>query len=280
MKKYILIILSLTPFLIFAQKANEVSLKKGQVITANYTLSMDADMGMGLVMKNATSSSSQIVVLEESGPQYLLSSTLKKINVAIEAMGQQQTYNSEKQTEPESELSKALSGNLNKPDSFRMDRINGTVIAINSSPEKKEIGASANPLDGIMDMMGETNVDQALSNAFFLIPAGKKVGDSWIDSAVTPKNRTVKTFTLQSIDKKTAKVQMIGIIQVDTDQDIQGNTVHIIMNSALKEEINLDPKTGLVSTRLLTTDVTGQIDMMGQSINTSSKIKTSYDYSY
>lgn len=266
--------------MLFAQKPNELSLKKGQAITANYSLSMDADMGMGMVMKNATSSSSQIVVLEESGPQYLLSSTLKKINVSIEAMGQQQTFDSEKPTDQESEISKSLAGNLNKPDSFRVERINGNVISINSSPEKKEIGASSNSLDGMMDMMGETKDDHTLSNAFFLIPAGKKVGDSWIDSVVTPKNRTVKTFTLQSMDKKTAKVQMTGVIQVDTDQDIQGNTVHIIMNSTLKEDIILDPKTGLVSNRMLTTDVAGQIDIMGQSINTSSKIKSSYDYSY
>jgi len=264
---------------VFAQLPVSIKLKKDQLITVVSSSSMDADMGMGMQMKNNTSATNQLVVLSEDDKQYLLTNTLTKISMNMDAMGQQSGYDSEKPEDKNSEMGKSISNKLQVPDSVFIDKVTGNVItsvvkAAAKSPEE------ANPLEGMFESMGNGNDDQVLANAFFIIPAGKKAGDSWTDSIADKKMKSIKTYTIRSLDKNVATIAVTGVIDGNSEQEIQGNTVNIIMNTKMKGELMVDTKTGLVSKRTLTSDITGNLEMMGQSLPISSQVNATYTYQY
>lgn len=267
-----------SPFLLYAQ--NALQLKKDQVITVTSVTSMDADMGMGMQMKNNSNSVNKLVVIGEDDKNFLLTNTLTSIRLTLDAMGQQTDYDSDKAEDRNSEMGKAVGERLNKTDSIQIDKKSGSLIL--SYKDNNSISQDPpNPMQGIMDAMGSSEQENLpVTNAFFIIPTGKKVGDTWTDSSTNKNSKTVKTYILSAIDKNMATIRLAGTIQINTAQEIQGAAVNISMTTALMGDIITDIQTGLVSKQTLLSDVSGTIDMMGQSMPVSSKVASTFTYQY
>ncbi|MEP7164011.1 MAG: DUF6263 family protein [Ferruginibacter sp.] len=263
----------------FSQKNNApVVLTKGQKFTVHTTSTQEADMGIGMDMKNNTSSQNNFYVIDISDKNYTVSSTLTGLKVSMDFMGQQSTYDSDLKEDSASEIGKSIK-NLNIPDTVIVNKYTASV----SADKKESIVSkddSANPLETLFESMGDNSTDVAITDAFFIIPAGKKVGDSWTDSSSTKSQKTVRTCTITSVEKNIATINVVGKVESNIQTEVQSLQVNIVMTTKTNSEIILDTRTSLVSKRSTKAAITGNLDLMGQSAPITGKAATVSIYEY
>jgi len=264
MKKAILLITFLTSFSLFAQKNKPISLFRGQVITITTTSNLDMDMGSGILIKNSSSSTNNVVVTGEDNKNYTISSTLNKLVLFSDMMGQQNNYDSDKKDDKDSEIGKTVSEKLGKPVIVFVNKYTGNAV-----PEKKkeEIKDSVdnNPMIAMMQSFDSGEDDAIVKGMFFLIPFGRKIGEAWVDSTAKSEFKSKKTYTLKSVKDNIATVGLVGEITGSTTMEMQGMQFDLSMNTKTTGEIIVDINSGLVQKRNTNADISGNIDIMGQS---------------
>ena len=92
--------------------------------------------------------------------------------------------------------------------------------------------------------------------------------------------KTTKTYTIISIDKNVAGILVNGVVTGTIQTDMQGTSVAFNMSAKNKAEMVVDITTGLVSKVTNESDVTGNMDLMGQSMPVTSKVTTTIIYQY
>ena len=279
MKSFLLLILMGLALNSSGQKNNaQIILTKGQKFSVHTTISQEADMGMGMGMKNNTSSQNKFYIIDADDKNYTSSNTLTGLKVSIDFMGQQTNYDSDLKEDSSSEIGKSIQ-NLNIPDTISIDKYTGSVISLKKTvPAAKEEGS--NPMEMLFESLGDKNDDMALSQAFFMIPAGKKTGDSWIDSSSTKEQKSIKTYTIKSIDKNLATITVTGKVESNIQTEAQGLQVNVNMTTKTNSEIIADTKTSLVSKYSTKADISGNMELMGQSAPITGKATTVSVYEY
>jgi hypothetical protein len=275
MKKILLLICIATSGLANAQ----VKLNKGQKINVTSTITQEIEV-MGMTVTNNTNSSSLIEVKEASDKNYVAVYKLSKLSVKAEAMGQEQSYDSEKPEDKDSELGKSFSDKIGVEVKVNIDKKTGKAVAEKAdSPEKKADDAE-DPMAGMMEMFGaKDNESAATQSAIFLIPSGIKVGDSWSDSTDSnEKIKSVTTYTLKSITGNEATVSLFSKKEGAQDVEAQGMQMTINISAKTEGEILVDTKTSLTKKTTRVADITGNMDMMGQSTPLSSKMTEITEY--
>ena len=279
MKSFLLLILMGLALNSSGQKNNaQIILTKGQKFSVHTTISQEADMGMGMGMKNNTSSQNKFYIIDADDKNYTASNTLTGLKVSIDFMGQQTNYDSDLKEDSASEIGKSIQ-NLNIPDTISIDKYTGSVISLKKTvPAAKEEGS--NPMEMLFESLGDKNDDMALSQAFFMIPAGKKTGDSWMDSSSTKEQKSIKTYTIKSIDKNLATITVTGKVESNIQTEAQGLQVNVNMTTKTNSEIIADTKTSLVSKYSTKADISGNMELMGQSAPITGKATTVSVYEY
>jgi len=271
-KVFLLVGMFISLQLIAQKKGASISLNKGQKILVRTTANQEADMGMGMEMKNNTSTQNTISVIDADGTQYTISNTLTGIKLSMDFMGQQTNYDSDLKEDSASEIGKSLQ-NLNIPDTVSVNKKTAEVISHKDKTEGKKEDAS-NPMETLFESLGNTNADVVVNEAFFIIPLDKKMGDSWIDSLITKDQKTYKTFTLKSIEKNIATIEMIGKVESNIQTETQGLQVSVVMTTKTNTEIIADTNTSLVNKRTTKADITGTLELMGQTAPITGKATT------
>lgn len=246
-----------------------IILIKGQKINVVSTNSSDADMGMGMQMKNNSVSTSTITVTGENGNDYTLTNTITRLKASIDAMGKTHDYDSEKESDRNSELGKTLSETIGKPVIVTVNKFSGEITfeKKDAGPEKPE----PNPMEDMMEAFGNGGDDPSVAGAFILIPSGKKAGDSWTETDSTKEKKSVKTYNINSINNNIATVSFKSSIDANNSVEVQGNQMDVSISTKSKGEIIADTKTGLVSKRVTDSDISGTLEIMGQSMPISAK---------
>lgn len=263
---------------VFSQNSNPIKIEKDRLILATVVSSSDMDMGMGMQMKTSNIASNKLLIIGVDATGYQLSNTVTKLKTDMDFMGQQTNYDSDKPEDNESETGKAVAAKLNKPDTVSLDKLTGKVTRNKRSSEDMPEVNQGNPLTGLMSSMNSSTDVQVVENAFFIIPAGKKTGDSWSDSTSDKSMKSKRIFTIKSIEGNTATISYSGTIDVSGNQEIQGSEVAITMNTKLTGEIIFNPTTNLVSKRTMNSDISGTIEMMGQAMPVTAKLESSFTY--
>ena len=271
MKKIFTILLIQSSLFSFAQTPKSIVLKKGQSIIAITNATTNADLGMG-TLNNEMGMTYQLLVIGESENAFTVTNTTTKIKMAMEGMGQNINYDSENPADKNSEASEALSGKLNASDTFSINKLNGSVIHLNKNNQEAAGGAGFGMIGA-----GE-NENQALSEAFLIIPANKNISDKWEQTVSTKGLTTKKIYTLKSIEKDIATIEMSGTIDGTTEQEMQGMTINVTMNTKFSGEITTNVKTGMVIKSTNNSDGTSTMDMMGQQVPITSKSSTTTSY--
>ena len=259
-------------------KESGIVLSKGQNITVRITSTQDADMGMGMEMKNITSSQNNIYVIDVSDKKYTVSNTLTGLKVSMDAMGQQTDYDSDLKKDSASDIGKSIK-NLNVPDTFFVNKYTADI-----SSNKKESPVSkaddSNPMAGLFESLGDKGADLALSEAFFIIPAGKKTGDSWSDSSSTKDQKISNSYRIQTIEKNNATVIISGNVISNIQTETNGMQLNVAMTTKKNTEVIVDVTSSLVSKRITKATIEGTLEMMGQSLPISGKSETTAVYEY
>lgn len=277
--KTVLFLLGITLTLNTIAQKNEskVVLAKGQKIVVKMTSTQNADMGMGMEMKSSSSSQNNIIVVNATDPSnYTLTNTLTGIKLSMDFMGQSTNYDSDKKEDSASEIGKSMS-TLNVPDTVTLNKY---TTAITSAKKETTVSPEeANPIESMFESLGNKD-DELVKNAFLLIPKEKKAGDKWSDSTITKDVKSYKEYSLKSIEKGIATLVLVGKVINNTQTEMQGMQVTVNMTMESTTDITVDTKTGIVSKRDTKADITGGLEMSGQSLPITGKATTTIVYEY
>jgi len=269
------VLLPVTLFFTVAVNAQSIKLNKGQKITIRSSVTQEINMGMGGDIKNSDTSTSVVEIKEADNNNYNAVYTLTKMKMSMDGMGQQESYDSEKPGDGATELGKAIGEKVGKEVKVKIDKNSGkTTSETPESPEKKEEEDQNNPFGNMTAMIAAAETESAITeSAFFLIPAGKKAGDSWSDSVnVKDAMKGIKTYTLKSINDNIATIGVFSKLDGKQNVELQGMQIDINLSAKTEGELLVDTKTFLVKKSSRVADVTGNMDMMGQSMPISSKV--------
>ena len=267
----IILLLSLC-FATIYTNAQNIKLDNGRKITATTTTTMDMDMGVAGQMKIASKATNVLNITGADDKNYNATNTVTKLTMSQEGMGQSVEFDSDKKEDRESDIGKAAGKELDKPAQITIDKGTGKIIEINKkkSPEDQE---DKNPM---ADIMGDTQgAEVTAANAFFVIPIGKKVGDKWTDSTTEAGMKGIKTYELKSINNGIADIAVKVSTKGTLTKEAQGMQFDINMTSTGDGAMLVDTKTGLVKKNDVTNDVTGTLDVMGQSMPITMKMVAS-----
>lgn len=275
MKQIILPVLLLMSFGVTAQKIN---LAKGKQILINATARQEMEMaGMGMQMSNNSSSSAVVEVKGVDNNNYSTTYKLVKMKISMDVMGQQNSYDSEKPEDKTTEIGKSVEGKIGQELKVSVDKNSGKSSVEKSLVDKKE-ETEENPFKGLMDSFGAADEGAAVETAFFVVPAGKKVGDVWTDSTTNNKMKEVKTYTIKSIQGNDANISLFSKMDGTSSVEAQGMSMDITLSAKTEGTMLVDIKNSLVKKRTSVTDVTGNIEMMGQSMPMTSKVTAVTEY--
>ncbi len=246
-------------FSALSAQQNPIKLRNGQKISATINNQIEADLGNGMLMKNNSEARNIIVVAGEKDDNYLLTNTLEMMKIKMEFMGQTQEFNSEKDEDKETELGKQMSPLVGQPFNITLSKITGKAI-----PEtKEESQAEENPLQS---MLGSNGHEEVIKLAFFQMPKGRKNGETWkySDSSAAGVNKFV--YTLHNVEGDKAIISFTSEMDIAKAMESQGQEMFLTMKVKSKGDFTSDVQTGLVSTRNMETEISGNIDVMGQSM--------------
>ena len=256
--------------------AQQISLKKGQRIIVKQTSSGDADMSMGMTMKSNADVASTIDVTGEKNNAFEVNNTLTTIRMTMEMMGQKTSYNSDSLSDKNSDLGKALSPSVNKPVKFIINKLTGKVFSQDTSLAKND---DDNPLSSIMQMSGGQN-ESLLTDAFFMIGTDKKPSSTWVISDSSKEGKTTTKYTILSVNKNEAQINYETNAVVNTTMEQQGSQVTISMDTKTIGKITADLKSSMVNKKTADSDISGTMEVMGQSMVITAKRNTVTTYEF
>ncbi len=275
MKKLFLFALTIFTISCIAQPTQKIVLKKGQKIKleqVDKTTMRISAMGQSMDINSDNDMITLLEVKAIDDNKFTLSSTLKRIKMSAEMMGNSQSYDSDNPADKNSEMAKEFENKLNKPEEAIVDH-QGKEI----NEKNKGMEISGNPMENMFKMIAAKG---AVSSAFMLLPANASVGSSWSDSGMIETIKTLKTYTIKSISNDEAVIELKGTISGEKSADMQGMEMNVKMNSQLSGEILSDIKTGLVKRTNIITDMNNEVEMMGASNPMTGKVTTTIIASY
>ena len=275
MKKIFVFVLSIISFAAFSQlPSGKIVLKKGQhfMVESKSDGTITQEMmgqSMEMTLENSTVISTEIKDFKNNN--YTITQTLTSVKSKFSGMGQDKTFDSDKKEDMDGEAGAMYKDKFNVPKDVIVS--NEGVNVTPSDTAKAQAAAGANAMSEMLGAMGggQDNVAGAL---FLVIAAGKKVGDSWVDSTTNEGVKMKRTYTLTSIANKIATVSVVGILDINKTMQIQGMDMNTAMTSKINSVVLVDVVSSIQKENKSITDVSGTIDVMGQSIPITSKINS------
>lgn len=270
MKKALLILFTGLSFVSFGQSAapSPITLQKGQSIMV--TSISESNLNMGMEMKNSSTSTVKIDVMDVTEKGFRISKTLVKTKTAMEFMGQEMKYDSEKPDESDEELSKRMSEEIGKSEFGTLDKSTGIY-----TPDKKDEEDGGNPLESFMGSNSQNEL-----GAVFLVPVGKKVGETWKETKTEEGLKAEVNYTLKSVSGNEASVDFTGTMEMQKEQEMQNMPIKIEMSSKTTGSLVVDMGKGLLKSRNSKDTIDGSMEAMGQRTPVSGEVTTTTTYSY
>ncbi len=267
----IVLISALSASLAVAQvPTSKIALAKGQKIQGDISMITEASV-MGMDVQSSSSSEISLEVKNITATSSIFNNTLQKLKMNMDMMGKTMNYDSEKPEDQGSEMGKAFGSKMNVPVEVTVDNTTGKMIDEQKDVEQKTGDTPEDPMESMMQLFGSANDVDPVSGAFILLPQGKKIGDSWSDSTVEKNSKTVRTYTLKSIDNKEAVVQVNTTTDASGDIEMQGMQMTVVTNAKTTGDIVTDISTALVKKKNMTTATTGNLQVAGQDVPISAK---------
>jgi hypothetical protein len=277
MKKYLLILAVALSANSFAQKVdNKLNFQKGKldVITEITKTSSMELMGQSMesTMKSTTHEILDIEDVSSTGTR--IEHKLKRLVFNADAMGQTQTFDSEKEDDMKGEMGKVMEKSLKDKYSMVVDR-SGRIVSVkaddNNPQAKKED-------QGIADMMGsqlgvKLTIPKTGSYSMFKILPDRPValGDAWTDTSSAEGVTRKAMYRVNNITNDEVVLDVTEENKISTTQPMMGVQATINMTDKFTGKITLDRKTGLLKTRTGTSVTEGTVEGQGMTIPSTSK---------
>ncbi len=257
--------------------AGKIKLTNGQKIIVENTTDIQASLIMGMEVTGKSITVNLLEVKNSTDKDYTISSTLTKLKVNMNMMGQPNNYDSENKESNNEEMAKIFDERMNKPVDVIIDNLTGASLT-EKKKAKKQDADDTNPADELMKMFSDNSDDAIVSGAFAIIPQGKSTGDSWADTTTAKDLKVIRKYTLNAVSANEATIQADIVSNAVSKLNFQEMEFEIKTETKTKAEIIADINTGLVKKKNSTADISGSIPMMGQDMPISAKVTSSGTY--
>jgi hypothetical protein len=246
--------------------AQSIKLENGKIIKITTNVVSTAESPMGGESTNTISTTNIIKITSVDEKVYKATNTVIRMVMDGEMMGQSMKFDSDKKEDMEGQIGQMMSASVNKPSEISIDKDNGKVTE-NAAEEKKE---------GMMGAMGgESNSG---GSAFFVVPAGKKIGDKWTVTSDDGGIKSIKNYELQSLKENIAIINVSSTNKGTTTKEANGMSMEMTIDAKATGTMMVDINTGLLK-QINMDDVTiGSMEVMGQSIPLNKKSKTTVSF--
>jgi len=240
----------------FAQK---IAVTKGQKLETVTTTKMSMEV-MGQSMDNESTATSNIEVKDVTADGYLFTNTIKRMTMKGSTMGQDISFDSDKKEDMDGQIGQALKNQIGNAQEIQVDK-KGKVSGIQEGADKKAGAGMA----GMMGMSGDIAKGQPYPILIQLPANAVKPGDSWTDSSGSPATiKTITVYTLKSVSADGAMVSFTGTLTKNGNIEQNGMEIQMDMTGTTKGEATYDSSTGLLKTTTSTSEVKGNLGIMGQ----------------
>ena len=268
MRKLFLGALILSAVSVSAQNVSRKALLlKGQQFEQQNQINMNITQEMGgqtMEIKMESSFNSLIDTKDETPAGYAVATTLKKVLMNMNAMGQEMTFDSDKKEDMDGQMGAAYKDKIGKTKEFVVSK-DGIITEVKTKDTKEE--ESTGMMSSMMSGANEQQKEGANFQAFANIPAkGAKVGEAWTDSTRDGDSHSLTTYTLKQVTGDEGTVSLTGDLTISREIQQQGTTMQMQMSGTTSGEYTFDVKTGIIKTRKALTKTSGTVDVMGQSI--------------
>lgn len=259
--------------LIAQTQTNKIMLDKNQQlkitssIKGNITQEM---MGQSMETVMDVNTDKNITVKEVASKDYQLDGITTHIKMNMSIMGQDMNFDSNNKEDMAGQMKEAGKDiNVVKPLILTPEGKCRPVVK--PSPEKTE---DAGMNDMMQQLMGGGAEEVVTESYFMLIPAGKKIGDSWTDSIINTASKTVWNYKWESVAENIAVIKAIAKSTISSTMNTQGMDMILNMVNDLDEVRKVNLNSGVVVNKSSTAKISGTIDVMGQSVPVNGNVTT------
>jgi len=200
---------------------------------------------------------------------------IKKLQFDFDAMGQAQTFDSEKPEDMKSEIGKSLEKSIKNKYSMSVDPT-GTIVSIKADDDNPN--PESNSEEMVTNMMGQFAEGLEIPKSGDIISLKIKTsgelakGKSWIDSLSGEETGTVK-YTVANVSSSEVLIDYVSEGTTKKKQEVGGGMeMDVNLKNKTTGTITLDKKSGLFKQRTVDSVGAGTMEVMGQKIPMKSKI--------
>jgi hypothetical protein len=272
------IYISLSCLLISGFTFSQASIKltNGQKIVIESNMDIQASLIMGMELTSKSVSVNSLEVKNSKSNSYTIGNTLTKMKVSMNVMGQANNYDSDNKATNNEEMAKLFDEKMNKQVDVIIDSKTGATL--NENKKKSNATEDTDPTGGLMKLFADNSDEAIVDGAFEIVPNGKLVGDSWADTTTANDSKIIRTYTLKSVSGNEAVIQS-GVLSKGTNK-LNFQEMEFEVKNEMKStgEIITDISTGLVKKRTVVSDITANMQMMGQDMPISAKATSTIIY--
>ncbi len=280
MKKFFISSLALTLTLGLAAQSYTpaVKLEAGKQYTVTtITKSNMTQEAMGQTMEipiDATNKAT-LTIKAASDKGYESTYITDRVQFAANMMGQDMNYDSDKKDDKDGPMGKTMNKLVGKETSFVVNGA-GNIIKETIVKQTQEKSDEEGP-DMMTGMMGIGMSEASTCPVFnlFVNNTELKIGDSFVDSStVNDKDGSTKTSTtyiLKEIKNGKSIFTLNGQVAISKKMEMQGMEMTTTTASKSTGDMIVDVATGLLVSKSIATETTGNVDVQGMSIPITGK---------
>lgn len=270
MKKLLFFPLALSTVFVSAQSlSRKAVLAKGQqlervaAVKMNFGMEM---MGQSINFDNNNTITSLVEVKNATAKDYAIESTVKRVVMTMNGMGQEMSYDSDDKNAASNEMTNKMKEMVGKVNHLTVDT-KGNITASDDTTSN-----AAEKAGGFMGGIGNglANTGHKVGTVYDLVAnipeKGIKTGETWIDSTISKEGKVVTNFKVLEIKGNEAVVDMDGTMTQNGETEANGMTINLAINGKIKGQYTLDVASGVIKKRTTSMDAAGTMDMAGQSV--------------
>lgn len=283
MKKIFISALALTLTLGLAAQSYTPAVKleagKQYTVTTITKSSMTQEaMGQTMEIPIDATNKATLTIKAASDKGYESTYITDRVQFAANMMGQDMNYDSDKKDDKDSPMGKTMNKLVGKETSFVVNGA-GNIIKETVVKPTQEKSDEEGP-DMMTGMMGMGMSEASTCPVFnlFVNNTELKIGDSFVDSStVNDKDGSTKTSTtyiLKEIKDGKSIFTLNGQVAISKKMEMQGMEMTTTTASKSSGVMIVDVTTGLLVSKSIVTETTGNVDVQGMSIPITGKTTT------
>jgi hypothetical protein len=250
---------------------------KKYTITSNTKGNMSQEvMGQSMEIPLESTNNATLTIKAKSDKGYESAFITDRVQFSMNAMGQDMSYDSDKKEDRDGKMGEQMNKLVGAETSFTVDA-SGNIIketVVKPKEEKKEDGGP-DMMAGMMSQMGMSGASTCPAFNLFVSSKEIKIGDSFVDSSTVSdkdgKTKSSTTYTLKEVKDGKATFTLAGQIAVEKKMEMQGMEMSTTSNSKSSGDMIVDAATGLLISKTVAIETTGNVEVQGMSIPITGK---------